>query len=151
MRYTAPLLALLVGASVALAGTVYTADLSGDQVVPPVATAASGDASFRPSRDLTELKFKVMVADIYDPFACHIFEGAPGENGPTVTTLYNDPKRQGLVQGVLCSGTLTAADLEGAWSGKTMAEFIGAMARGQFYLTVSTGAYPEGEIRGQIQ
>ena len=55
------------------------------------------------------------------------------------------------MNGILTSGNITNADLEGPMAGKTLTDLNKAMELGETYVNVHTEAHPDGEIRGQIQ
>ncbi len=68
----------------------------------------------------------------------------------------------GRKNGILASGTITAADLTGPMAGKTIADLITELRSGNSYVNVHTddgagganrgaGDFPDGEIRGQIR
>jgi len=114
----------------------FTAMLSGDNEVPPVVTDASGVARLHLAADGT-LSWEVAVRDIEDITASHIHQGAPGENGPVIITLYNG------------TGTF---DPDNPISGSAMLtpEQIDTLLAGDYYVNVHTTANPGGEIRGQV-
>lgn len=153
-----PLFAVLVGAMAAfgllvvgsaqapLGGMVfYDADLRGDQVVPPVATSATGTFTAEGEEGGDEIRFR-LSAQIAGITQAHIHLGAPGENGPVATFLFGpaDP----AVDEVGVSGTLTVDDLVGLvagdWDGFITGLFAGA------YVQIHTEANPPGALRGQI-
>ncbi len=129
--------------------TTFVAHLSGGQELPPVATSASGEATFTLSADETSLTFELNVANL--PLATislpHIHVAPRGFNGPMVLVL---PRAQ--FQGPW-GGTLSAADLipSDMVAIATFADVVAALKAGDAYVEVSTHANPTGEIRGQIQ
>ena len=117
--------------------TAYQTFLSGANETPVVNSRASGQAFLTLSADMTQLYYRVYVADIEDITAAHIHEAAPGQNGPVIFPLYTgsgDFDPQHPVSGVL-SPTLSQ---------------VAAMLAGDFYINVHTAENPAGEIRGQI-
>ncbi len=126
----------------------FRAPLSGAEEVPPVETLARGVATFKFDRDLTELSYKLIVANIEDVMVAHIHFGPAGENGPAGVFLFaNGPV---TVNGVLAEGTITADDLiGGVWA--DLAELESDMRAGLTYVNVHTLENPPGEIRGQIR
>jgi hypothetical protein len=64
----------------------FTAQLYGDQEVPPRTTDATGEASFQ-LRDETQLDFTLNLPNIKNFVAAHIHCAPAGENGPVGATL----------------------------------------------------------------
>ncbi len=155
------------GASVNSHGREFGTLLSGDQEVPPRATPARGVSHFELSNDGSSLRYKIIVAFIYNVFQAHIHEGAAGTNGPVVVWLFPSttpgagPPGVGRTRDVLATGTITAADLVGPMAGQPLSVLVDAMRAGNTYVNVHTsdgvnppnsgsGNFPGGEIRGQI-
>ncbi|MGH3032030.1 MAG: CHRD domain-containing protein, partial [Gaiellaceae bacterium] len=65
----------------------FRAHLTGDDEVPPNASAGQGQAIFHLSGDGTELDYKLIAANIENVVASHIHLGAEGVNGPVVAFL----------------------------------------------------------------
>ena len=97
----------------------------------------------------------------------HIHLAPVGVNGPIVEWLFPStapvpgPKGAGRFDGVLASGTFTAANLVGSLAGHPLSDLIAAMRSGGAYVNVHTddgvaptntgpGDFPGGEIRGQL-
>ncbi len=148
-----PLLIMLVMVSTAAARSQrnFVAHLSGDEEVPPVNTRAQGQAIFQLSKDGTELHYRLIAANIENITMAHIHE----ENGLVVAWLYpSAPPPQpipGRFDGVLATGTITAADLVGPLAGESLGDLIEAMRSGNTYVNVHTSQHPGGEIRGPIR
>ena len=135
---------------------------SGDHEVPPRDTRAQGQAIFQLSRDGTELSYRLIASNIENVVASHIHVGAAGTNGPIVTFLFgNVPPGGGRTDGVLATGTITAANLIGPLTGQPLSALIDAIEAGNAYVNVHTndgvdptntgpGDFPGGEIRGQL-
>jgi hypothetical protein len=95
--------------------------------------------------------------------ASHIHLGPPGVNGPIVLFLFGTaPSGGGSQNGVLGSGTKTAANLVGPLTGHPLSDLVTNMREGGAYVNVHTndgvaptntgcGDFPGGEIRGQIE
>jgi hypothetical protein len=133
----------------------YIAQLSGGEQVPAVTTTASGTASFWLSSDGTELRYKLTVAGLNNVTMAHLHLGAAGENGPPVVWLYPSapPAKEvdGPSNGVLSEGSVTAANLAGPLSGKTIADLVAAIKAHNIYVNVHTREHADGEVRGQLQ
>jgi CHRD domain len=126
----------------------FSAQLSGDQEVPPVQTNASGMAWFKSNRDT--LEFELNVTDLQGITMAHIHNGKQGEIGPPVLPLYKSDSPTILMNGKLASGNITANMLEGPMAGKQIANLTTAMKNSETYVNVHTQQNPNGEIRGQI-
>lgn len=112
------------------AGVTFVALLGGAQEVPPVATSATGSATFTLSTDRTQLAYHVSH-NVVGGTASHIHLAAAGENGAVIhpfTPFSTD-----------MSGTLTLAAGE-----------ADSLEQGMLYVNVHSSANPGGEIRGQI-
>jgi hypothetical protein len=166
LRLTLALLIVLlatVGTAAADNNRNFVAHLSGDEEVPPVATLAQGQAIFHLSDDGNELEYRLIVANIENVVASHIHVGATGVNGPVVAFLFGSvPPGGGRSDGVIATGTITAANLVGPLAGHPLSDLIAAMESGNAYANVHTndgvappntgpGDSPGGEIRGQIR
>lgn len=136
----------------ALAADNYRAHLTGDEVVQPVETMATGQAIFRLSADGTELYYRLIVANITGVVQAHIHLAPAGVNGPVVAWLFG-PIEPGLgrYNGVLAEGVITADDLVGPLNGNPLIELMTQIEDGNTYVNVHTADYLGGEIRGQIQ
>jgi hypothetical protein len=110
----------------------YAANLSGYEVVPMVATAGSGKATFALSADGTTLSYNVtLMPGALGPTAVNLHVGAVGENTGTTHQL-----------------TPISAHMTGQIA-LTMEEQA-ALPLDQLYVDVQTAAHPSGELRGQI-
>lgn len=126
----------------------FRAHLSGENEVPPVDTDAQGQAIFQLDRTGTELRYKLIVANIDNVVAAHIHCAPVGQNGPVGVTLFSggptsDP-------GVLAQGTITEPDPGNGCEWETLDEVLAAMRSGDTYVNVHTIQNLPGEIRGQI-
>lgn len=118
------------GGGEAGSATTYVAVLTGAEEVPPVATSASGSATFTLSADRTQLTYLV-THDVTGGTASHIHLAAAGENGAVV---YPFTPFGSSMSGTL---TITATDADN-------------LEQGKFYVNVHSSGHPGGEIRGQI-
>ncbi len=119
----------VAGIDAGVAGA-FVATLRGSEEVPPVATSATGSATFALSPDRTRLTYAV-THTVTDATNAHIHLGGGGEAGPVVYPL--SPLSTSM------SGTiiLNAGDAD-------------QLEKGMFYVNVHSQANPGGEIRGQI-
>ena len=140
----------------------FAVHLTGDEEVPARATLAQGEAFFQISKDGTEIRYRLLVANIDNVIASHIHMGPAGVNAPVVAFLYGTvTPGGGRTDGVLAEGTITAANLVGPLAGHLLSDLITAMENGNAYVNVHTndgvaptntgpGDFPGGEVRGQI-
>lgn len=135
----------------------YRASLSGANEVPVVDTQARGQSTFKLSGDGAALDYRLIVANITDVTQSHIHCGAPGVNGPVVAFLFGLVPGGVTHNGVLATGTLTAADVipvaDSAACPGGVADFDDLLTKlqtGGAYVNVHTIAFPGGEIRGPI-
>jgi hypothetical protein len=150
MRRAAALLAttaLLALPATALAAESFTADLTVDAEVPPVAAASegSGSAEVTISDDGSEVTYNVSYQGLTgEATAAHIHFGAPGVAGGVMLPLAHGPSPFG--------GTLTEADFTPVEGGpQSYAEALDAIRDGNAYINIHTEANPPGEIRGQLE
>ncbi|WP_435195474.1 CHRD domain-containing protein [Natronomonas sp. EA1] len=132
-----------------LDGHVFATKLmKGANEVPPVESPASGFAALH----LTEhgagphIHFAVVVAKLKKAVAAHLHDGAKGENGPVLLTLF-DHDHPVTTNGLLAHGTITP-EMAGE---ETFAKAVKAMKAGKAYVNIHTTTYPAGEIRGQVK
>lgn len=131
--------------------TTYTAHLTGDAEVPEVDTDAVGQTVLQLNRDGTELRYRLIVANIDDVTQAHIHLGRAGTNGPIVAFLFGFVPGGVTTNGVLATGTVTADDLIGPLEGESLSALARALNTGNAYVNVHTVEHPPGEIRGQIR
>ncbi len=128
---TLALVTALAFASTALSQTLFRADLTGDQEVPPVVTLARGYGSFTLNAD-SSVTYLVKTLGLTGT-AAHIHDGGVGAEGPPIITLSGGP--------TTWSGT--SAPLTGAQVTKLRTKGL--------YANVHTAANGDGEVRGQIE
>ena len=139
----------------------FRAILSRDDQVPnPIETKARGLAKFQLNQDGTELKFKIIVANIENVIGAHIHFAPVDANGPIVLSMV--PDTAGFLadgafitdpltlNGILVEGTATADDLVGPLEGEELEDLILLIENGDTYVNVHTVENRPGEIRGQI-
>lgn len=141
----------------------FVAHLDGGAEVPSNSSIATGQAIFQLSADENELSFRLIVANIENAVAAHIHLAPAGSNGGVVAFLYGPvAPGGGRIDGVIATGTITAANLVGPLAGQEMAVLVASLRGGGAYVNVHTndgipptatgpGDLPAGEIRGQIK
>lgn len=135
----------------------FVANLSGQDIVPPVNSTATGTAKFSVNPNGI-LSYEVDAMNINQVI------GVPVglKNGTELVELLNlyastgEGNRQqstyptGPVNGQLVSGVITAAKLDGPLFGKNVTDLINLIKSGSAYVTLRTTPHQHGEIRGQI-
>ncbi|HNP36045.1 MAG TPA: CHRD domain-containing protein [Woeseiaceae bacterium] len=113
---------------------VLFTDMSGDQEVPAVVSAATGIAASTVNRDTGALELHVNASGIDNATAAHIHTAPAGQNGPVLVALTQDTVNPGH------------------WSVSTLLDMdaLGDYKAGGLYVNAHTPANPDGEIRGQI-
>jgi hypothetical protein len=140
----------------------------------PRQTRAQGQAIFQLSAEGTRLAYRLIAANITNVVQAHIHCGSAAVAGPVVAFLYPPapppaPAGGGRTDGVLATGTLTAADViarpaspECPGGLATFADLVAKLRSGDTYVNVHTddgvpppntgpGDFPGGEIRGHIR
>lgn len=125
----------------------FTASLTGDQEVPPDGSAAKGRAWFKPNND--SMWYKIDVTGLDTVMEVHMHMGKSGQNGDPIVMLFHSGPT-GPLNGTLIQGSFSAAELYGPMSGKTISYLLDKMNKGEAYVNIHTGSFPDGEIRGQI-
>jgi hypothetical protein len=97
------------------------------------------------------VRYVFSVSNLADLTLARLHEGKAGATGVTLLTIYGGPTRSDVFTGVVTQGSFTAAKLEGALKGKTIADFVALIKAGSVYLNVGTSSHPGGEIRGQLK
>jgi hypothetical protein len=126
----------------------FIAELSGQNVLPPTDSQATGMVKFQ-IMGTDSIEYVINATDIQGVTSGHIHEGIEGENRPMLIELffYNTPMNR-----VSESGTITADNFQGGTltAQQQLTDFITALRAGGTYVTVSTEQNLDGEIRGQI-
>lgn len=133
IKFVMAIAAVLASASAASSQEVVLGGLmDGSQEVPPVGTAATGDASFVIDTQANTLTFFIDYQNLSSAeTAAHIHgPAAPGSNGPVLFTLQLGPQKIGV------------------WNYPQSSE--ADILAGLTYVNVHTSMNPGGEIRGQI-
>jgi hypothetical protein len=131
---------------------------------------ARGSAIFQLNRNGTTVSYQLIVANIENVTQAHIHIGPFGVNGPITVWLYPstsppaNPPGGGRIDGVIATGTFTAANFIGPLAGQPMSALLAAIQAGNAYVNVHTtldainpptntgpGDFPGGEIRGQVE
>lgn len=164
-----------VGAAEAV---TFSADITGDQVVPGTGSEATGTASFELNEAGTELSYTMSFEGIdlkpdnrtapADINKIHIHFAPAGENGPHTLNIFGLPAEDdddlvvdyeaNMLSGVWDDGDVSDLNDNGISDpndSKPLSSFIDALASGELYVQVHTNRFDSstgfpGEIRGQI-
>jgi hypothetical protein len=157
-----------VGVAVAGLNSNWSTHAKGSLEVPARDTQGQGQAIFHLSKDGTELEYKLIASNIENVFMAHIHMAPAGVNGPIVVWLFpsttpnvTGPLGAGRTDGVLATGTITAADLIADLTGHPLSDLVDALDSGNAYVNFHTndgvaptntgpGDFPGGEIRGNL-
>jgi hypothetical protein len=129
----------------------FTARLSGQNVVPPVVTDATGTFSITIAEDGASAAFTLTVEGMADLTIVRMRTAAAGATGDEIFTVYPGPLMMGPFDGPAVEGTLTPAQFVGPLAGKTMADFVALVRSGAVYINVGSSRNTTGEIRGQLE
>ena len=141
----------------------FVAVLSGDEEVPARDSRARGVAIFHFDAASSSISYRLIASNIENVVASHIHVAPAGANGAVVAFLAGPfAPGGGRTDGVLATGTITAANLIGPLAGHPLSDLLAAMRAGNTYTNVHTndgvdgvntgpGDFPGGEIRGQIR
>jgi CHRD domain len=142
--------------------SIFTAQLSGDQEVPPRTTDTTGEATFQ-LRDETHIDFTLNIVSLKNVYVVHIRCAPEGENGATGATLFIPIiPGEGSVDVTAIRGSITEPNYGNMCGWADLAAVVEAMRSGNAYVNVHTndgvdppdsgpGDFPGGEIRGQIE
>ncbi len=110
-------------------------ELNGQEVVPAVATSAFGLGSFTLSMDKNNLGFKLICKGLSGPIVgVKLHKGGLNQEGPVVQDL---------------STSIDGNIIVGRFSPN--AALVNSLLAGEIYVSVSTAAHPNGEIRSQLR
>jgi hypothetical protein len=129
----------------------FTAPLLGIREVPPVMTPGSGNAQVTFLQGDAAMQVFLTVQNMRQVTLAHIHLGMPGENGPIVVNLFQNPQGIDAIQPTfLTNQTFTAQNLVGPLAGMSLSSLMTEVLRGNTYVNVHTITHPDGEIRGQL-
>jgi hypothetical protein len=148
--------AILFAVSAAHGATeLFSADLAGENEVPPINTA--GSATFRMNVGTT-MTFSMSFSGLSSPLAVAHLHFAPSKvNGGVMIFLCGgdgQPACPAATSGTT-TGTITAANVVGPTgqgiSPGDLDSALEAVRAGLAYANMHTGTFPGGEIRGQVR
>ncbi|MED2984697.1 CHRD domain-containing protein [Bacillus thuringiensis] len=128
----------------------YFAELSGDNIVPPVQTTATGFSAFSFNDNFTLLNFVIRVSELNKFKAANLRFGTQNTNRSIVTILFESCTRSINVNPGTVSGTVMSTDLIGPLSGRNLIDLARQMELGHIYVSIASEKYPTGEISGKL-
>ncbi len=131
----------------------FTANLTGQNEVPPVTTTAFGGINLNLSPDKNRIDYIISAKDPNGSFnvtGADIHLGKAHNNGPHIIWLTMIPCTIETcgVPIYIGQGSIREADLQGQHL--TISDLVNLMKTGGAYVDVHTTRHPNGEIRGQI-
>ncbi len=148
--------------SPASAAKLFEATVNSAQQVPPNSSTATGTANLtlNDAKDRLEISIQLFGVDLGgqtpstddDVVSLHFHRAPAGNNGPVVFGLIspNNDLNGDLVIDPVAGTAFSAWDLNEG-NGTTLAAELDSLFSGNLYLNVHTTAFPNGEIRGQVQ
>ncbi|MFU8866763.1 CHRD domain-containing protein [Natronococcus sp.] len=133
--------------------TTFVAELTDESVPRAVETNACGTATFEVDLEERAVHYVIDVEHLCDPTDVYVGYGADGESGARFVRLYPEADgepAEGRFDGTLAEGTLTVDELLEAFERHDLETVATKLADREIYASVTTEAYPDGEIRGQI-
>jgi len=140
----------------------FSTHMHGHLETPARPSDAQGQLILKVSDDRQSIEYKLIASNINNVTASHIHQGPAGLAGPPVVFLYGPAAAgAGRHDGVLSTGTITAANLIGPLANQPLSALLSLIEHGNAYANVHTndgidptntgpGDFPLGEIRGQI-
>lgn len=132
------------------AGPRATLTPAAEVAATPVSSDARGWIALRVSDSRIEFDLQVNPLPVTAVTAAHIHVGNPSENGPVIFSLHQtgfDAPFDGRRSGTLESLDLQPRPERGISS---FAAAVNAILSGNAYVNLHTGAFPAGELRGQL-
>lgn len=132
----------------------FKARLTGDNEIPPAETTAAGNAKltfqgFKLKGDV--ITSRINITGLTNLTGVHIYKGAIIDIGQPIVDLLTSGTQNKTKNGLIIKTEIKPTDFQGFMKGKTMKDLRTEMTNGTTYINIETGAYPEGEIRGQIK
>jgi hypothetical protein len=130
----------------------FTANLTGQDEVPPTNTKSTGTANFVIHSNGKIMSYSVNGNNLDKVTMVTINQGKKGENGPVVVTLirFKNLTPTGQINGQLAQGNISSIDLTGPLKGMQISDLVKLIQDNDAYVNIQTKQYPDGEIRGQI-
>jgi plastocyanin len=125
----------------------FAASLSGDDMIPPIYTDASGTAVVKGNDNV--LRYEIKLVNIDRVSAINFHQGSNDEIGDIIATLYSKtvptPSKDLTIK-----GDLNQLNFVGPMKGKSISNLIDSIKAGKVYVNVKSMDFPDGEIRGSL-
>lgn len=139
------------GSTTTLALSSYSAQLTGAAAIPPVQTSVTVAVSLRYTPGTGKMTYTVNVlSDMAGARNVTIYNASATTKGTPVYVLYTGPKT-GSFKGQLANGTIDPAKFTGALAGKTVADFISMVSKGEAYVAMGSTSHPAEALRGKLK
>ena len=122
----------------------YTATLLATNEIPPTTTTGTGIATFEDEGD--HIEWTLSVTGLTGIVDSHIHLGSSTQNGGIIINLFTPRVATGTVNGLLGTGTITAASNANVSLDSLRVLFN----NGNSYVNVHTSQFGAGAIRGQV-
>ncbi len=129
-------------------GLTYSADLAGQNEIPPVTTTSTAHVDITFDSRLTQAAFNLVVKGVQGAISSQLHLADAASTGPAVASLYSSATGVNS-DNLVITGTLRDGDLLGQVA--SIADLQAAMASGVIYCDLHTLNNPSGAIRGQMQ
>ena len=126
----------------------FTAEISGDNELPPVRSDANGTITIQGNNQ--SLNYQLALSDMANVTGANIHFGTDDENGKVLVTLLKSNSPSGSEVETL-GGNFTSDDVKGPLVNLPLEQLIGFMGNGSTYVNIQSADFPLGEIRGQIE
>lgn len=130
---------------------VISANIGGEEEVPPVETLAFGAFYGVVGRDQDFMAVRVTVSCIDSVIAAHLHYAPAGENGNVIVTLFNDKPVRDPQRRFSLDLEINAGNFEGEALTWTFEEFLNEVISGNCYVNIHTVKHKGGEVRGQLE
>ena len=132
-------------------GEGFTADLSGQDEVPPTESNATGTAEILFNNDSSQASYFVNTTGFEEITAAHIHNGSEGVNGDIVVPLSQEKSAENQDNpAIWFSGEINNDDLQGPLEGKEISDLASLINNGSAHVNIHTQDNPNGAIRGQL-
>lgn len=131
--------------------TSFSADLLGENEVPPVITDTSGAFAIEFEDDFSRARFRLTIHEGLRITQVHLHCGPDDVNGGIIAYLIGLDVNSWDVDGRwIDNAFITEANIVNDVCGDTLRDLAIEMANGNMYINVHTLAHASGEVRGQI-